>query len=570
MTASRVTRQLQVHWRFAAFLSVLGALGASTVVWPQLADTTGGLAVLVGHMGVATIALAKTRGKTGRDRLVWRLFGVAFTLSATGVLLLVLADAFAIPVPAFGPIDLFFLLAYAGVLGAAVALPDAFRGQRDVVKTVVDGVVGAVSVGTLIWIFVVGDVVEYFAHGTAWDKWAGGAYPLLDVLTIIVFVTLLSRRSQYRMDPRLAFLALGAACQVAGDLMFLNSGVGSTFAAAEPHYPAFITSSVMFATGAYLADVTPRPREYAERALHYFGSVAPYAVAVGLATVTLVSLPQAGFDKTAQLLTGATLVVGVLVLARQSLSIRDNRHHVDQKRTDLVASISHELLTPLTAVVGFLDLINDPQVTLASDESAEMLGIAHREASRMSRIITDLTLLTRCSPADMAFSAVVTPVVELVDETLRTLGLSDVAITTRVEDDLAAFIDRGRVQQVIINFVENAARYGDGVVEVVAHNDDGDLVIEVHDNGNGVPKHDHNIMWNQFERGAHRFNAAIPGSGIGLAVVAAIAEAHGGEASYRESERLGGACFLVVLPLRAMEVTPAVVQADPVLYLTGI
>ncbi len=73
--------------------------------------------------------------------------------------------------------------------------------------------------------------------------------------------------------------------------------------------------------------------------------------------------------------------------------------------------------------------------------------------------------------------------------------------------------------------------------------DHGNLVLEVHDNGRGVPKRDHNLMWNRFERGAHRFNAAIPGSGIGLSVVAAITEAHGGVASYRQSERLGGACF---------------------------
>ncbi len=78
-----------------------------------------------------------------------------------------------------------------------------------------------------------------------------------------------------------------------------------------------------------------------------------------------------------------------------------------------------------------------------------------------------------------------------------------------------------------------------------------DVVFEVHDNGQGVPRRHEVRIWDRFDRGPNRLNATIPGSGIGLAVVAAIAEAHGGSTAYRTSEFLGGACFSVLLPGRA-------------------
>ncbi len=570
ISATCATVKLPVHWKIEAFLLVLAGLAIATVTLPESADVAGGIAMLFGYSGASTMALSRGRRMDGRDRLVWLLIGGGFALAAVGLLLIMVLDVAGVMVPAFGPIDLLFLAGYLGVLGGATLLPSALAGRSDAVRTLIDGVVGAVSIGALIWIFVVGDLVASLAAAGFWHRWAGIAYPLLDIVVVVLVVTLLSRRTRYRMDPRLVFMALGGVFQAFGDLRFLSSGVGSTFEGAVPHYPIMISAVAMFAIAAYRADVRPKPREFAERTVHFLAAAAPYSAALGLVVVTMASLPDAGFDPTTQLLTGATLVVGSLVLARQALAIHDNRIHVDQKRTDLVSSISHELRTPLTAVVGFLDLINDPEIALSGDESAELMTIAQREASRVSRIVADLVLLTRSAPGEMTILAKPTVVSELIDETLHVLGTLDVAISVSSSDRLVALLDRGRLQQVLVNYVENAARYGGGTIEVVACSDHDALVLEVHDNGQGVPKRDHNLIWNRFERGAHRFNAAIPGSGIGLSVVSAIAEAHGGAASYRQSERLGGACFSVAFPGRIIEAEPAGNQAEPVLhYIAG-
>ena len=550
-----------LKWKPIAFVVVLGTLAASTVIFPEVADITGAFALLIGYITGGRVALRHAKSNEGRERLVWTLIGAGLTSAGAGVSLLFVLEAFGVHPPAFGPIDTLFIGGYIGILAGAASLPNAFAGRRDLARTIIDGIVGAISVSALGWILIVGDLVDYFSTANSWARWLGTAYPAFDILTIIMFVTLMSRRSLYRMDIRLVLLASGAAFQVAADLTFLANGVPSSFADSHPVYPLFIAASGCLAASAYFADAAPKPREYTERTIHYLAAAAPYGVAFTLAAVTLVTLPFAGFDPAARLMTLATLIVGGLVVLRQGLAIYDNRIHVDQKRSDLVSSISHELRTPLTAVVGFLDLMNDPESGLTLEEHAELIAITHREATRMSRLVADVILLTRFAPDEISLIEESIPVPSLISETLRTINPAEAEIEIMTSDDLTAKLDRGRVQQVLVNLVENAIRYGGGKVAVVAENRNGDLVLEVHDNGAGVPKHDRHIMWQRFERGANRFNAAIPGSGVGLAVVAAIAASHGGQATYEESDILGGACFRITLPDRCSDTKPSALRS---------
>ena len=345
-------------------------------------------------------------------------------------------------------------------------------------------------------------------------------------------------------------MAVGAGLQSLADLMYLSSGIGASFDEAEPQYVIFVSGALMFFFAARLADRMPHSDVQTRPSVHYFWSAGPYVIAVGLMVATLLALLNVGLGSETQLLTVSTIGVGLLVIFRQALAIRDNRIHVDQKRTDLVSSVSHELRTPLTALVGFLGLVADPDYDPPAAEQHELLMLAHREALRMSRIVGDVILLTRIEPEFLKLSEERVAVAELLDETLQVIDPDGTRIVVDVSEDLIVAVDRGRVRQLLVNLLENAVRYGNGSVEVVASGDDWDLTVEVHDNGPGVPKRDRSVIWDRFERGAHRFDAAIPGSGIGLSVVAAITAAHGGSATYRASDRLGGACFAVTLPGR--------------------
>lgn len=545
----------QTTWRLPrnplAFLVVLSALAVVSVVGKgEIAEIAGAAGVPFALVTTATLSLRSAYRRSGRERWAWMSIGLGFGSASIGVFVVLVREIVIGSGPAFGPTDIFFLLAYVGVMVGAALLPGAFTGQRDFTRTFVDGVVAAVSVGALAWVFSVHEIVEFFSVGSFWDRWVGTAFPLMDVATIVVFAILIGRRTRYRLDRRLALIAAGAIIQAFADLDYLSSGVGQSFENANPKYWLFMLSAALFAGGAYFADMVPAVRDFTESAGHRLAAFVPYGSAIALTVALLVSLPFAGFDANTRVLTGAALTVGVLVVFRQSMAIYDNRVHVDRKRTELVSSISHELRTPLTAVVGFLDLLTDESVALGPEEQADLLNVARNEANQVAGIVSDLVLLTRYAPEDMVLAEESVLVSRLFEDVVRGVDHGDARVSVIVDSELVASLDQGRVRQLLVNLITNAVRYGDGAVQVEATQLGNDLVIRVHDNGKGVPKIARNVIWEMFERGAHRFNAAIPGTGIGLAVVAAIAAAHGGEALYEESDRLGGACFRVVLPGR--------------------
>ncbi len=549
------------HRRPALFAAVIVSLAVASLIHPDSADTTGGLAMLLLYLTSGTIVLRKARKKSGRDRQAWRLIGAGFVSGGVGVTLVALLETLQVPLPAFGPTDLFFLLAYMAVLAGALTLPNALRGQRDLLRVLIDGIVAAISFGVLLWVFVVDDLFVFFVGATSWAKWLGLAFPFFDMVVIVVFVTIVSRRTRYRMDPRLLLMAGGAVIQAVADLAYLRHGLDSQFTDPQPVYALFIAGGALLTAAGYLADYVPPIHEHSPRVVHALGTAAPYMVALALVGATLWALPGADLDNETRLLIAASISVGTLVVFRQWLAIRENRVHLDQKRTDLVASVSHELRTPLTAVVGVLAMMSDQDDRPSPEEMDELVALAHREANRMSRIVQDVTLLTRIEPTEMIVAETPLLVVELVSQTVKAIDTGGADIEVMVDPSLEAQLDSVRVQQVLTNLIENAGRYGRGKVTILAFEREHALVIEVHDNGPGVAKRDRSVIWERFERGAHRFDAAIPGSGIGLAVVAAIAAAHGGSASYRDSELLGGACFTLDLPGRCRAIPPGARQS---------
>ena len=110
----------------------------------------------------------------------------------------------------------------------------------------------------------------------------------------------------------------------------------------------------------------------------------------------------------------------------------------------------------------------------------------------------------------------------------------------------------------MVNLLLNAHRYGNEGILVAAHQSQSATTIEIHDDGPGVPVKYRNVIWERFERGARRLDAATPGPGLGLPIVASLVRAHGGTVKYQPSKPLGGACFTITLPTH----TPDRLDAD--------
>ena len=228
----------------------------------------------------------------------------------------------------------------------------------------------------------------------------------------------------------------------------------------------------------------------------------------------------------------------------------------DRARRQLLADVSHELMTPLSAIRGYVETLGMPELTLDEDTRRRYLDIAHQETHKLEAIIGDLLDLARLeSGGDTLDHEEV-----LVDDLFR--RVSDRHRPTLVERGitLAATTAQGtphiwgdpdRLEQALQNVAANAIRHtpDGGAVTLVAEPAGDRVRITVSDTGPGIlPEHLPHIFDRFYKADAARAGTRVPsGSGLGLSIVRAIVVRHGGEihASNRPD---GGAMFTMVLP----------------------
>ncbi|HJR91249.1 MAG TPA: ATP-binding protein [Acidimicrobiia bacterium] len=534
-----------------ATLAMLTAAAIATLIQPELGGAVGGPFLFVGYLISAWLFVSGAQSYHGRERLAWSLFGWAMLLGAAGLLAFTGAAIAGFDPPAYGPLDIFFIAAYFINIAAMWVLPHLDGSPTRRARIFIDGLVGSISLGLVAWVWFLNDVFTSVRDAATVEVVIGGIYPLVDVATLIVVIVVTLRRSTYRFDPRVLLLGAGFVSQAVADLIYFKQGVGGTFVEADPVYPLFLAAVAAFIIAGTSLRTRPPAREYAERRTPWWAMVAPYGAALTLGSMLARRMLDEQLSvETVELFVGVVIVVGLIIL-RQTLAIRENRELVEQQRTALVSSISHELRTPLTAMVGFLDILADPDQHIDVDARQEMIGIVNHQAIYMARIVSDLVMLNRSKP-DLQLQQRLVDVEEVVSAAVASLDLDSLpGVESNIESGMSGFFDPSRIQQVLVNLLTNAARYGGPNRLLVARAVGNDLVFEVHDDGHGVPKRYELVIWDRFERGSHRYDATIPGSGIGLALVAMLVDAHHGTVSYRRSERLGGACFEVTLTGRA-------------------
>jgi signal transduction histidine kinase len=539
-----VFRQFRKRPWFSTLFALVCALAVATLVHPDSADISGTLGVILGHAAAGTVIVQGARRLDGRERLAWRWLGVGLIVASGGVLVMTVLTVAGADLPAFGPLDSFFLVSYGLVLLGILALPHA-EGRWSVrARVLIDGLVGAVSVATLTWVFFLSGYLQRLSDSPVGQRMIAAAYPMLDVAILIGLLMLSIRRSTYWFDRRLLLISLAMIFQTTADLLFAVNSVGELFEASPPSYVLFIAASLSVLAAASIVHRRPVPREFADRPAGRISLIAPY----GAAIVMIAALTWHAFrDPThVPLLILSTVVVVVLTFSRQAVAIRENREQGDLDRQNLVSSVSHELRTPLTSMFGMLELLRAGEIELTDSERKEFLDTAANQARHMARIVSDLIILAR----DRHGTIYVAPAPCQLDQLIRgAVGKVEGSEVVEISaSPMTVTVDSERFQQAIANLVGNAVKYGDGrvLVKVVSGEN---LVVEVHDDGPAVPTKYELVIWNRFERGPRRLDSTVPGSGNGLAIVAKVAEAHGGVAGYRRSEALGGACFFVSIPV---------------------
>jgi signal transduction histidine kinase len=233
-------------------------------------------------------------------------------------------------------------------------------------------------------------------------------------------------------------------------------------------------------------------------------------------------------------------------VAQVAVSLRSGRGRarLDRERSDLVATVAHELRSPLTGVKGFVQALLNRWDKLSDDQKKLMLTTVSADSDRLSRLIAELLDVARIDtgrlqlyprPSDAAI--LVRRVVESVDA-----GTSR-SIQIEVADDLPEVtVDPDKFTQVVTNLVENAVRHGEGAVQVSVSGDASGVRIRVEDEGEGISPEMRRRVFTKFWTGGGR-----GGSGLGLYLVNGLVKAHGGAVTIGEADG-GGARIDVELP----------------------
>jgi signal transduction histidine kinase/CheY-like chemotaxis protein len=224
----------------------------------------------------------------------------------------------------------------------------------------------------------------------------------------------------------------------------------------------------------------------------------------------------------------------------------------DQAKSALLSTVSHEMRTPLSSIIGFSNLIlsrNPPREKLNSYVSA-----INVEARRLAGLVNDFLDLQRIESGREVFHFSETDLVPLVNNVIATQELEeDVPHKIRSELIPSAVVygDANRIQQVIVNLLTNAIKYspGGGEISLTMRQSESEVIISIRDEGVGIPTEELGQLFERFYRGNVAQQQRIRGTGLGLALCREIVRGHGGRI-WAESEGANrGATFSFALPL---------------------
>jgi signal transduction histidine kinase len=223
---------------------------------------------------------------------------------------------------------------------------------------------------------------------------------------------------------------------------------------------------------------------------------------------------------------------------------------LERLRRDLVANVSHELKTPISAIRAHLENLMDG----VEEPNPALLAVMVQQAERLSRLVDQLLDLSKLESGDVPLQlepVELSPLVERIASEVQ-MARSDrgVHLRNEIAQELPpVHADRERLHQVLFNLLDNAYRFSPrgGVVTVQAIRDNGSCEVSVEDNGPGIPSEHLPLVFERFYRVDQSRSRDDGGTGIGLAIARSVVEAHGGRI-WAENGTVG-AKFRFVLPM---------------------
>jgi signal transduction histidine kinase len=215
------------------------------------------------------------------------------------------------------------------------------------------------------------------------------------------------------------------------------------------------------------------------------------------------------------------------------------------RETDFLSVASHELRTPITVIIGLAATLADRRHDLTEDQIDESLGQIRRQAERMAALVSDLLDLSQLDGGRIRVTLAPVHLAHAVEVALEAAPPPPSAsVKVAVPTDLWVVAGSGRLEQVLVNLITNAYRYGGSAVDLEARRSGDEVLLTVSDDGEGVPD---DLVPDLFEKYSHGASDGDGAPGLGLALVRALVQAFGGRVWY-ESRQPTGARFNVLLP----------------------
>ncbi len=237
-------------------------------------------------------------------------------------------------------------------------------------------------------------------------------------------------------------------------------------------------------------------------------------------------------------------------LLEQELRTNEKLREVDGLKDEFVALVSHEVRTPLTSILGYLELLSEQDLT---EEQRSYTDIIGRNSERLVRLTSDLLLIAQIDDGQLTVDHADVDLGTTIAEALAAAApaAATANIELRGDEGLSLQLagDEGRLAQLLDNLISNAIKFtpSGGKVEVAAGTSQDYVWIEVRDTGIGIDAADQERLFNKFFRTGAATKASIQGTGLGLAISKAIVEAHAGSIRVKSAEG-AGTTFRVELP----------------------
>jgi signal transduction histidine kinase len=237
-----------------------------------------------------------------------------------------------------------------------------------------------------------------------------------------------------------------------------------------------------------------------------------------------------------------------------SLALEDVKK-ISQRKTDFVSSVSHELRTPLTSIKGYASILLAGRLGEVPAQIQERLEKINRHSDELVHLVNDLLDISRIESGKVVMKQELQDLKSMVEKISDLLSVQlkekqlELSIEVRAEIDRVC-VDREQIERVLINILGNAVKFTPpgGKIKIKAHNVDKAVEVDITDTGYGIPQEAQEAIFEEFYRVDNLVNQQIKGTGLGLALVKQIIEAHKGKV-WVKSKVGKGSTFSFTLPI---------------------